>query len=504
MSRQLTLPIIDLAGEEPVTREILPDRVRRAQIGQFFTPPSVSQLMASFFAPMGKVVRLLDAGAGEGALLEAFVRQILQTKKKPESIQVTAYEADAQALPGLALTLGRCGELCKAQGIEFESIIYPDDFIAAAVTTLSSPQTIAGFDAAIMNPPYRKFNSSSTTRRMLRTIGIETTNLYTAFVALVCRLLKAQGQLVAITPRSFCNGPYFRSFRKEFLATMSLQRVHSYESRTAAFSDDAVLQENIIFHAIKKCVAPASVVVSMSSGGENTAIVERTVPFDAMVSPLDPEQFIRLETDDSHREARTIIQNMPCDLNDLNSEVSTGRVVDFRARQFLLKTPIEDSLPLIYPCHFEDGRICWPKTNSKKPNAIANHSETRSLFVPAGAYVLVKRFSAKEERRRIVASVITTEDVHAPAFAFENHLNYFHSHGRGLDVQFALGLAAYLNSTVVDTYFREYSGHTQVNATDLRQLKYPTRDVIMELGSQVLTFGRGKPLLDEEVVRGIV
>jgi adenine-specific DNA-methyltransferase len=33
---------------------------------------------------------------------------------------------------------------------------------------------------------------------------------------------------------------------------------------------------------------------------------------------------------------------------------------------------------------------------------------------------------------------------------------------------------AYLNSQEVDDYFRVFSGHTQVNATDLRRLRYPT------------------------------
>jgi adenine-specific DNA-methyltransferase len=39
----------------------------------------------------------------------------------------------------------------------------------------------------------------------------------------------------------------------------------------------------------------------------------------------------------------------------------------------------------------------------------------------------------------------------------------------------AKGLCRFLNSEAVDTYFRTFSGHTQVNATDLRNLHYPTR-----------------------------
>ena len=53
---------------------------------------------------------------------------------------------------------------------------------------------------------------------------------------------------------------------------------------------------------------------------------------------------------------------------------------------------------------------------------------------------------------------------------FENHLNYFHENGEGLPLDLAKGLAAFLNSDAVDQYFRIFSGHTQVNATDLRNL----------------------------------
>ena len=59
-----------------------------------------------------------------------------------------------------------------------------------------------------------------------RRAGIETSNLYSAFVALGSRLLIGGGELVAVTPRSFCNGPYFRPFREVFFAEMALDQAH--------------------------------------------------------------------------------------------------------------------------------------------------------------------------------------------------------------------------------------------------------------------------------------
>jgi SAM-dependent methyltransferase len=75
----------------------------------------------------------------------------------------------------------------------------------------------------------------------------------------------------------------------------------------------------------------------------------------------------------------------------------------------------------------------------------------------------------------------------AEQVAFENHLNFYHVRGAGLPVNLARGLAAFLNSTLVDTYFRQFSGHTQVNATDLRSLRYPARDKLVRIGQHIGT-----------------
>jgi adenine-specific DNA-methyltransferase len=70
---------------------------------------------------------------------------------------------------------------------------------------------------------------------------------------------------------------------------------------------------------------------------------------------------------------------------------------------------------------------------------------------------------------------------------FANHLTAFHSRRQGLSAALARGLAAYLSSTPMDRHFRRFSGHTQVNATDLRSLPYPSKADLTALGEWVQT-----------------
>jgi adenine-specific DNA-methyltransferase len=301
-------------------------------------------------------------------------------------------------------------------------------------------------------------------------------------LSLILRLLDENGELVAITPRSFCNGPYFRPFRADFLNQMSLRQVHVFESRSAAFNGDDVLQENVIVRAIKSPQKPERVVISSSSGAHGARIHERCVGYHEVVSPNDPEQFIHLVADEGQAKARDRMHTLKTTLADLGVSVSTGRVVDFRATQFLRKHPSKDTVPLIYPCHFNGGFVKWPKENGRKPNAIVSEPRTLDLLVPAETYVLVKRFTSKEEPRRVVSCIFDPERLQAKAVGFENHLNYFHINGRGLPTHLARGLTAFLNSAVLDNYFRQFNGHTQVNATDLRNVRYPTLKQLLHLG----------------------
>lgn len=155
------------------------------------------------------------------------------------------------------------------------------------------------------------------------------------------------------------------------------------------------------------------------------------------------------------------------------------------AREHLHAEPGPGTVPLIYPSHITDGFVAWPKPGGRKPNALAAVPATRSLVLPNETYVVVKRFTSKEESRRVVAAVHDPARLPPGDVGFENHLNVYHRAGRGIGPSLARGLALYLNSSMVDIHFRQFSGHTQVNATDLRNLRYPLAEQLERLGSAV-------------------
>jgi hypothetical protein len=351
----------------------------------------------------------------------------------------------------------------------------------ATANNLFSIKQATGYTHAILNPPYKKINSQSAHRLALRRVGIETVNLYSAFMALVVTQVEQGGQIVAIIPRSFCNGSYYRSFRDFILERAAIRRIHLFESRNKAFKDDEVLQENVIIH-LERGGQQGTVTISTSTDDTFTDLVAHEYPFDRIISPDDWERFIHVPTSPE----KNAIERHPAiryTLVDLGIKVSTGPVVDFRLKEYLHDMPGKGTVPLLYPGHFSSNGTTWPIAGMKKPNVIERNADTEKWLYPSGFYCVVRRFSSKEEKRRIVASVVEPEAFcDAPMLGFENHLNLFHENKHGLPEALARGLAVFLNTTAVDEYFRRFNGHTQVNATDLKRMKYPGRKALIQFG----------------------
>jgi len=470
---------------------------RKIGLGQVMTPEGVARFMASLFTfERDSIVKLLDPGAGKGSLSEAFLRKWAEKSSVEAPIFLTAYEVDTDMLRYLESVLDRCQMDIHNQGGEVGVSILPHDFIQAVATPFEFGNP-GVFSHAILNPPYKKISGNSMHRKWLRDMGVETVNLYSGFVALALQLLAPGGQLVAIIPRSFCNGPYYRSFRKGMLRNAAIQHIHLFSSRKEAFSHDGVLQENVIIKLVRG-VRQGPIVLSTSRGGSFDDYQERTVQFEDVVKSDDTEKFIRIPLD-AERDGMPFPFHHT--LDELGIQVSTGPVVDFRLKEFLSDKADHGAVPLLYPCHFTGGRLCWPAKLSKKKNAIRDVSATHRWLYPAGCYVLIRRLSSKEEPRRIVANIITRESLSDYKWiGFENHLNVFHAQKNGLDESLARGLYLYLNSSLADQYFRDFNGHTQVNATDLKKLLYPSVQQLEKWGA--MTSGASK--LSQEQIDSIV
>ena len=487
---------VDMIGElnkarEPASLTKVADAARwrikhalrdtRAELGQFLTPAPIADFMAGMFHTKRALIRVLDPGAGVGTLTAALVEALLRRKCPPDTISATCYEIDPRLFGQLEGTMQSCRDHCARLGVRFAFDIRRGDFVTAATGSRGAlfGNHEESYECVVLNPPYRKINSHSDTRLQLRSAGIETTNLYSAFMLLSAKLLSPSGEFVSISPRSFCNGPYFRQFRRQFLQLLDLQHVHVFESRADTFKDDGVLQENVIIYGIARAARKSDVKVSIAD--QRGRYLARSVPADQIVRPDDPEAIIHvISGPDDAKIAQRMLQ-LKGSLGALGLSVSTGRVVDFRARRYLRAEHRPDCAPLIYPAHFRAGRILWPKPNSRKPNAIVANDATADLLLPSGFYVLTKRFSAKEEPRRVVAAVYDPGKSASRQVAFDNKTNFFHVRGRGIDERLAYGLAVFLNSSTVDDYFRLFSGHTQVNAADLRRLPYPTIEQLIGL-----------------------
>jgi adenine-specific DNA-methyltransferase len=393
--------------------------------------------MTGQFNNLSGNINLLDPGAGIGSLVSAFVEQLLINSAQIESCLITTYEVEETFLSCLEECLIECCNALKNKGIKAEYSLRNESFIESIGET-SLPlftKNSHNFTHAIINPPYKKINNQSIEKKILSKLGIETVNLYSAFVWLSMLQLAQNGEIVAITPRSFCNGSYFRPFRKAFLEKMAFENIHIFESRSLAFAEDNVLQENIIFHAVKTENKPKFIEISINSEKE-----------------LDNSSEKRL-------------------------------------------------VPLIYPESIKPGKVLFPPKKPRKSIAIENNQQTQKWLIQPGWYVLIKRFSAKEEKRRIVAAVCSPLD--SPALGIENHLNYYHAKGRGVNPDLARGLAAFLNSTLFDNYFRLFSGNTQVNVTDLRKIRYPSKEDLMKLGSQIDEFVFDQEKLDTLVHKNL-
>src|SRR5229473_2666569 len=487
------IEVCQIVGEWYVAHS---DDARRREAGQFFTPLIVARYMANAAGALHNQARVLDPGAGAGILSCAICESAL-IQGLP-SLTIVAYESDPVLHTLCQFTLNYARDFLQEHGVKLYIELYRHDFIEAMYEQMTRPSLLSSglrpehlFDLAILNPPYFKVNQKDTRARLVKDIAQGRTNMYTMFMSLAASSLRAGGRYVSITPRSFASGAYFSHFRRQFFDMMTPEVIHLFDSRRAAFENAQVLQENIIVAGVKKGVAsvdPPSVAISRSRGLDDLAhpLIQQA-PRRFIIDDKQKDPVLHLPVSDIDTHLLQAFRRWNASLATYGLEISTGPVVPFRSSDML--TSIEqvkrgEAVPLLWLQHVHRMRVEWPLMRFDKPQGVLRQAGQK-LLIKNTSQVILRRFSAKEEPRRITAAVLPDSAFGTDLIALENHLNYVYRPGGTLSYEEAMGIAAFLNSTLVDRHFRITNGNTQVNATELRKLPLPPWERLTRIGERV-------------------
>jgi adenine-specific DNA-methyltransferase len=121
-------------------------------------------------------------------------------------------------------------------------------------------------------------------------------------------------------------------------------------------------------------------------------------------------------------------------------------------------------------------------------------------LLPNKNYIFLRRFSAKDDKSRLVAAPYFVGISQAEFIGVENHLNYIYRPQGHLARNEILGLAALLNSKLFETYFRNFNGNINVSATELREMPLPPLEDIKEIGNQIILTNNFSPSVVDELV----
>jgi len=455
------------------------DRDEQKSAGQFMTPPPIARFMAQRVVAevLSDTLRVLEPSAGAGILAAAVVQELLLRGDRPSRIEVTLYEKDERLKPYLRRLADRMRRAAKSLNVDLSCSVVIGDFLLSKLALSARPE----FDICIANPPYFKLKKSDLRAKAHAYAVYGQPNIYGLFQAATAGLLRPTGRWCFITPRSWLDGSYFAAVRRHLFRYLHIDAMHLFESRHAHFYEDSILQEAVIAWATAQSVRSGDIAFSKSQGVLDLPQAELFAIPNTEVIGADNEMAIVIPIAAGANRGNNDFEGWSDTLFSLGLKVSTGPVVPFRSKEYVLEASNKGSVPLLWMQHVKHAGISWP-INKKREHILATAASAWMLLKNAN-YVVMRRFSPKEDVRRVTAAPYIAGSLPGEFIGLENHLNYIHRPTGELSEAETLGLSAFLNSSIVDSYFRAVSGSTQVNATELRKLRFPPLHLLVAIGN---------------------
>ena len=496
-----TAHIVPFVGERPAQyaerlgREYADASIQKEKKhkGQFFTPLAISMFMGGLATlPNKNEVSILDPGCGLAILSCALIEHLVEHSSLAHVV-LTLYETDKKVLPLTESVLNYLRVWCSERKISLEYQLKEADFVLDNCERLDGVDTMFGgmsgadsYDYIISNPPYFKLAKDDVHTRSCAGIVDGQTNIYALFMAICAKMLAEDGQMVFITPRSFASGRYFQSFRDFLFKHVQIDLIHLFNTRKDTFAKDEVLQELVIM-LMRPRGNQSSITVSYSQGIRDLAHPYQKEYAAADIVNVDSEEkVIYLPVDGRDEAILGLFRSWDGNMEKYGIKISTGPVVAFRAYDFIANDPAEDTVPL-YWLHNVVKMLCdHPVQKKDKGQYIRVAPETKAVLLPNKNYVLLRRFSSKDDNSRLVAAPYFGNMTKHEFVGIENKLNYIYRPKGRLRRDEVMGLTALLDSNLFDAWFRTFNGNINVSATELRMMPLPPIETIREIGREII------------------
>ena len=456
----------------------------RKKYGQFFTSKETARFMAELYTipeNLSKVC-ILDAGAGSGILSCALLERLEQIDFI-QTVELTCYENDDNILGLLKKNLQVYQRKSK-KDIQIE--IITDNYITSQYLDfnhmLGSNPVPKKYDFVIGNPPYMKIRRDAPEAAAMSKVCYGAPNLYFIFAAMGLYNLTDNGQMVYIIPRSWTSGPYFKCFRQYLLTKGKLEHIHLFVSRNKVFDKEDVLQETMIIKVKKTDKIPEEVMITSSQSNRDfDNLTSLKVAYRVVVSETD--YYVYLVTNEKEVSVLERLHKFDKTLPDIGLKMKTGLIVDFRNRRILRDYAEEGAIPLFYSQHIKQGEVKFPI--QKEHEYIV--TDQKGLMQDNQNYLFVKRFTAKEEHRRLQCGVYLSKKYpQYKKISTQNKINFIDGLVTEMSECLVYGLYVIFNSTLYDEYYRILNGSTQVNSTEINAMPVPDLESIQEMGRKLM------------------
>ena len=453
--------------------------------GQFFTPTEISNFMGSIASqPNSKNITILDPGCGTAILTCSLIEKLIEFDF--ESIELVVYETDFKLFTYTEQSLQNLKKWLKEKNVKFKYTLLASDFIEDMAIALDKHKE--SFDYIISNPPYFKLSKDDKRVKLLQNLVKGQPNIYSFFMAVSVNLLKKEGELIFVVPRSFASGQYFNSFRDYFFSHINLNFVHLFKSRSETFDRDSVLQELLILKGNKS--NSDNVTISTSEGLKDLEeSKQKEFDISEIIDLKSKAKILHLPTTTFEENVMQLFKSWNNNLIDFDIQISTGPVVSFRSRELLFETYQNTTIflaPLYWLHNVTKMSINWSNFIPNKSQYINMTETSKKILLPNKNYVLLRRFSSKDDKSRLIAAPYLSHFNKTNLIGIENKLNYIYKLKGELQENEAVGVSALLNSVVFDTYFRTFNGNVNVSATEIRLMPFPPIETIREVGDRLI------------------